>query len=545
MKSFLRVITFLLVPLLFACQPVPKIDDKLAESRNLVKENPDSVLHLLQNLEPHYPEMTDKQKAAYGLLLFQVKYALGIDAMPVEKIDHSINYYKKNNDKKSLANSYLYKARMYTTKRKYPEAIQELLETLKYIDPDKDINMFGSVYFNLGLISGYQGELEQAIEYYKQAKQYYEKSGNTENITKIYVAEGWVYQAMEHFEDAILAARKALNSNPAPITQGDLLSNIGNSYIYMQEPDSALYYLHQSLEYPYLSTNLSLRLYNIGNVYTSIGSYDSAKVYIEKALSHPINIYIEEECYQALSKIAIVKNDKENLSVYMAKQQACMDSIRKIEKQPSIKLFDKIYRSEAEASKIKQQQIYFIGGIIGLILASTLILLWMYRGNRKKQIKADTYKSELDKQNVLLEQKHEQLEQKQELLLLEFADELERTRTKYAEMRKNATFEQRMQLEKDVYDNVLHINDEKAFTEKASRLLNDLPKKLKENYPDITDKEIMWCCLFMLQLSTTDISLIMDYKQSSQYKFKQRLCKKLGFTNAKDLEQMLREKVLG
>ncbi len=543
--KILWVILSILMPLLFACQTTPKIDDKLAESRDLLKSNPDSVLHILQDLESYYPEMTDRQKAAYGLVLFQVKYTLGIDPMPVEMIDHSIDYYKKSNDKKPLASSYLYKARMYTTERKYPEAIQELLETLKYIDPDKDTNMFGSVYFNLGLISGYQDELEQALEYYEQAKKYYEKSGNTENITKIYVGEGWVYQAMERFEDAIVASRKALNISTDPITQGDLLSNIGNSYIYMHQPDSALYYLHKSLEYPYLSTNLSLRLYNIGNVYTSINSYDSAKVYMEKALSHPINIYIEEECYQALSKIAIAKDDKENLSIYMAKQQACMDSIRKIEKQPSIKLFDKIYRSEAETSKIKKQQIYFIGGIIGLVLISGFILLCMYRGSRKKQIKADTYKSELDKQNVLLEQKHEQLEQKQELLLLEFADELERTRAKYADMRKNATFEQRMQIEKTVYDNVLHINDEKAFTEKASRLLNDLPKKLKEDYPDITDKEIMWCCLFMLQLSTTDISLIMDYKQSSQYKFKQRLSKKLGFTNAKDLEQMLREKVLG
>ena len=166
------------------------------------------------------------------------------------------------------------------------------------------------------------------------------------------------------------------------------------------------------------------------------------------------------------------------------------------------------------------------------------------------------YKSELERKEELLEEKEELLEQKDELLekkdelldkkhellLQNFLNEWKQIKIKYSTVRKKANFAEREQIDKKVYNEVFCFENEAIFTDKMNKALNHLPDKLKTDYPNITHKEIIWCCLFMLQIPTTDISLILDYKQSSLYKFKQRLGKKLGFSSLKDFEQMLQDK---
>ncbi|MCD8176068.1 MAG: hypothetical protein LUE98_01010 [Tannerellaceae bacterium] len=127
--------------------------------------------------------------------------------------------------------------------------------------------------------------------------------------------------------------------------------------------------------------------------------------------------------------------------------------------------------------------------------------------------------------------------------MLNLADELKHTKEKYALERAKSSFEQRQKIDRIVFDEVLHLQDEKAFITKMNHILNALPDKLKEKFPEITYKEIVFCCLLMLKLSSNEIAFILEYKQTSLYKFKQRLIKKLGFATSKEFEQMLYNKM--
>ncbi|MCC8154366.1 MAG: hypothetical protein LIP01_09205 [Tannerellaceae bacterium] len=141
----------------------------------------------------------------------------------------------------------------------------------------------------------------------------------------------------------------------------------------------------------------------------------------------------------------------------------------------------------------------------------------------------------------LLDQHHTKLEKRHQMLLLDLIDEMKRTKEKYAVKRAKSNFQERMEIDRTIYYEVLLLGDEKGFMIKMNNILNRFPDKLKEAYPAVTYKEIIWCCLFLLRIPTNDMCIILEYKQTSLYKFKQRLMKKLGFNTAKEFEEMLYE----
>jgi len=526
MKYFWLLVVLISILGLYSCRH--NVEGDLNRAEQLVETNPDSALIIVQDLRDKYTQMPGDEKALFGLLYCQLLQKED-EEIPVELIDFSIEYYTNTNQKLRLSYAYLYKGRVFKRKRRYGEAIQNYLKALEYVDNKKDDTLLGKVYFDLGQIATYQNESDKALEYFKQSGIHLEKANEVGNLAKVYLVMGLLYQAINDFDASIRFSIKALEATTDSTVMGDVMNGIGSSYYFKEQPDSALYYIRQSLRYPYYSTNKSQRLYNLSNVYTFLNQYDSALVYVNQALQLPIDIYIEEECYRVLINIAIAKDDKANLPKYISLRQACMDSIRHLEQQPNINLLEQLYQSGIKTEEVEYQRLYLIFAIAVLLLIGAIIFARLHNHNRRKQHQANTYKIELEK--------------KHELLLSELYDELEHTRAKYAEVRKKGNFEQREQIEKTIYNEVLHVDDEKAFTDKMNRVLNRLPEKLKSDYTDITYKEILWCCLFILQFSTSDISLIMDYKQSSQYKFKQRLSKKLNLNTAKDLEEMLHQKV--
>jgi len=519
------------------------VDEKLIEAEKLLAVDPEKSLDILIDLEDSYNGMADKKKAFFGVVLFQALDKTHNELTPAEFIDFSIDYYSRSGQKDRLAYSYLYKARMLRNKREYAGAIEYLLQALQLSGQGKDYSLLGKISFDLAQIAGFQEEFEKTEKYCDQAINYFEKSGEKDNVAKIYLYMGWLYQSTDDFDKAIGYSQKAMHLTTDSVVIGDALNDIGSYFLSKEMFDSARYYISRSLKYPYFDTNMSTRYFNMANVYSASNKNDSASKYINMAFEYPIDIYYECECYRLLTNIAFSQNNQENISKYLAAYHSCQDSIKKLEMQPNINLLEKIHQTDIEASRIKDQRLILIVIIICLVLISGLVFLWLYRSNKKKILDMQNYRNELEKKDELLEKKHEQLEKKQELLLLELTDELKRTRAKYAEMKKKANFAQKEQIEKNIYKEVLHFDNERAFIKKMNKVLNYLPDKLKESYPDIAYKEILWCCLFMLQIPTNDISLIMDYTQSSQYKFKQRLIKKLGLKSAKELEKMLYDKV--
>ncbi|MCD7932846.1 MAG: tetratricopeptide repeat protein [Tannerellaceae bacterium] len=392
--KLIRYTLYLLLFLFICCQPKDqKREEEISKIEKNLKEIPDATMKSLVELEPHYNEMTDLQKAVYGTTLaeqlidnvrFIYEYQEYLKKDPVIYLDFAIEYYQ-NKDSRKNAYCYLAKGMLYKEKRLYKDATENLLEALEHSNHFTNNNFSGLLYFQLGSLAAFQNDREKSLEYYLKGIDFYRLEGNTEGEAKIQNSLSWLYTALERDEEALAASQQALQLTNDPIRKGDALLDIGNSYFFLNQLDSALYYARLSLEYPYISTTQAARYKKIANIYAYINNYDSAYHYAKIALEYPIDIYFESECYSLLSTIAADRGNKSEMIYYLNLLKATQDSIIKIESQPNMHILEQIRLSDKKTLQVTTQCSYLLYAIIFIVLISNLIVIRLYRNHQQKK----------------------------------------------------------------------------------------------------------------------------------------------------------------
>ncbi|MEI6755347.1 MAG: hypothetical protein WCK78_19585 [Paludibacter sp.] len=68
----------------------------------------------------------------------------------------------------------------------------------------------------------------------------------------------------------------------------------------------------------------------------------------------------------------------------------------------------------------------------------------------------------------------------------------------------------------------------------------NLITKLRGRYPGLNDKELVWCCLYLLKVPTHDMLILLEYKTDNSLKrMKNRLSEKVSIENASLLGDLL------
>jgi uncharacterized membrane-anchored protein YhcB (DUF1043 family) len=475
--------------------------------------------------------MNDDEKALFGILFTQASGENGISS---EFIDFSLEHYKRSShQKRYLSMAYFLKSRLLSKEKQDSEAIVYLHNAKEIGESEKNNWLLARIYFDLGQIALNQSEIEKSLDYFLASAGYFEKSQEKNHQANVFMIVNWIHQELGNDDIAIEYSFNALELTTDSITKGNVINGIGYSYFLSGKNDSALYYLKLSLEYPTPDINRSLRNYIIATVYKKLPNEDSLYFYLNQALQYPLDINIEEDVYKMLTDWAMKNEEWSDVTYYMEKQKTVEDSIKKIENQPKITVVERLYFLDKDIAKVKKQRIIWILSIVIAIIIGFLVFIYQHNNKKKEQKRASDYQLELEKKKNEFKRK----EFRNEIEKLQ--NEIEKGKIKYKDAKKKAAPEQRDLIEKAAYNEALQVDNESFFIEKMNKVLNHFPQKLKENYPTASYKEIAWCCLYILDIPTSDISLLLDLKLSSQYKFKQRLAKKLHFHSTKDLEKML------
>ena len=138
-----------------------------------------------------------------------------------------------------------------------------------------------------------------------------------------------------------------------------------------------------------------------------------------------------------------------------------------------------------------------------------------------------------------------QLNEKKGLLVDNLIQKIDETRILHAEVYKKASIAQREQLDRDLYNTCLHLNNWNAFKQLMDKTFNNLVSFLESENADITRKELIWCCLFLLDVRTQDIALVLDTQPTSLYKLKQRLAQKMNLNSTRELDIVLKSRSKG
>jgi hypothetical protein len=92
-----------------------------------------------------------------------------------------------------------------------------------------------------------------------------------------------------------------------------------------------------------------------------------------------------------------------------------------------------------------------------------------------------------------------------------------------------------------MYNNILHLDDWPKFKQEMNHTFNQIVDRLELDYSGISKREIIWCCLQLLDIPNADKMLLLDTTANSLYKLKQRLAQKMSLKSTKELDSFLRE----
>lgn len=508
---------------------------EIKDAEKLMETNPDSALQLLKGLDMNRT-MTKADRALYGLLYFKALDKNKLPLKPDSILNYSLDYYLGQNDETRLANCYFFKGRTYKYIQRYDQATLFYLKALDLLKNKKEYALLGKIYADMGDILSIQMEYNASREKYKISINYFNRAGKTIDASYRILDIGRTYHFAKDYKTAQQYYRQALAQTKDSIFCGVALQEIGINYYWAKQYDSAKYYLRQSLLYPHKYYNYAIRCYNLADLFFNTSKIDSAYHYATIALEHPSNFYTQRECYRILANTAFRKGDFNQMAGFMTSFQACTDSVGKIEAQTKTTVLENIHQTNANAGKIKYY-LLIIGWILPVIV---LLSLFIVIRLRKRTLGKEQQLEQVEQQ---LSQNQTLLIKKQTLLRRNLIQKIKDAKSTLASVYKKSTPAQREAIDLELYNSCLYIKDWNEFSILMNHTFNNLISTLENTYPDITRKEMTWCCLFLLEIPTPEILLILDYKLDSLYKLKQRLVQKMNLKNAKELDFLLEQKI--
>jgi tetratricopeptide (TPR) repeat protein len=317
--------------------------------------------------------------------------------------------------------------------------------------------------------------------------------------------------------------RVYLNTNDS-LTKGLAIQNLGINYYAQKQFDSAQYYLRKSLSFPYIQTNMAIRNYYLADLYFDLNQFDSAGYYAKQSFNYNPDIITRRECYRILVNTYNQKGDICELKKSMVAYQNCIDSLRKIDTQPKGSYIENLHHTKAE-SKQNRLKIWIVICILFILIILAFLLIRRLRRHSKKTIKQTEEKhirnkAEIRKEPVL--KKRETLKYK-----------IEKIKTEQIMEKKPLSITERELQVRKIYEKLLHLSDAEFFCHEMDTLFNNLVTKLRNRYQGLNDKELLWCCLYLLEVPTHDMLILLEYKTDNSLKrMKNRLSDKVCIENA-------------
>ena len=462
----------------------------------------------------------------YGIVLFKALDKLEKNLQPDSVISFSVNYYQNTNDQLHLAQSYYYKARLLKNTQQFEKATEFYLKLLEVIQTKDNFEFAAKTYSDLGDICMMQADHKNALSKFKISYNYFLKLNNNTEINTELLKIGKAYRLMKKAKLARAYFDKLLLTPIDSIFKGDIYQELGVGFYYSSQFDSAKYYLNKSLLYPFKGTNYAIRNYVLADLYFDLNKFDSSTIFALNSLNYPANFYTRRGCYRILVNSRYSLKDNSGMKYYLSKYQDYNDSVRKLESQTKVSVLEDLHQNTKNTNQFQKYLILI--GIFSFIILCIGFLFFF-----KLQSKSKTKDINLNKAN-------ETITKKTSLLRENLVRKIDESKTEKASLLKNKSIQEKEKAILEIYIQCLKLKKWNEYTELMNQTFENLIYNIETNYSDINHKEIIWICLFLLDVPLTDMALILESQIGSIYKLKQRIAQKMNLSSTKELESLLK-----
>lgn len=385
--------------------------------------------------------------------------------------------------------------------------------------------LLGKIYSDLGDICIIQKDYDEGLKKYQLSIQMFLKSPRKVEASYRVISIGKVYHFKKEYARALYYYRRALKETTNSYLCGFAYQEIGVNYYWARKMDSAEYFLRKSLDYPYLGNHYSIRCVNLADLYFDLNKFDSAHKYASLALRYPSTFYNQRDSYRILANSECNLGNLTKMSEYLSKYQNCNDSLRIVETQTKYTVLADIHENAQEASLTKKY-LFVLAWVLPLLIVVGFVVYFELR-KRDKGKEKQLYEAEMI------------INEKQVFLIDNLKQLIIDQRNDQASKYKKASLVEREQMNRELYIKCLHFDDWGRFRKLMNSTFDNIILYFESNHPELTKKELMWCCLFLLDIPNPDIALILNSQPASLYKLKQRLTQKMSLTSTKELDKLL------
>jgi tetratricopeptide (TPR) repeat protein len=539
------------------------------------QSNLDSLINVFNN---------DKQKnrTKAGLKLINAYSKIDMDSAYYFAI-RTHNIIKQEKSEVELSNLYYELGNLYTQRSEYDIALEYLSKSRALIKTTQDSSLLSTVLTGIGIIYHFQSDDSIAENYYLEALEIAQAIQDESGIASAYLNLG----SIKMYEDPVPASRyfrKAIASYKTVNDKKSLslcYNNLGNLYASYKSFEQAENNYKYSLELKKESGNLHGQAVTLNNLaYLNFEKAEEEDVplkrqnHLEKAIDYAKqsldiskktkSLYTQRNSYGTLTRSFYALERYKEAVEAQARFMEVKDEIFTIEKQSTIEAIEAQYRTEKYAIQIdameKEQQLsksrntLIIISIIALLLFSVSVTMSLITKRKKDKL---IYEKEKQIAKIKLEKKEEkerELNQELEFKSKQLSSHALNMIQKNEIL--NSVKSDIMQLKGKLPDsNQKNVNqiltkikfsktqekDWELFRKYFEEVNAQFYVKLQAINPELSLNDKRICALIKLNMSSREISQVLNIAPNSLKSAKYRLKKRLNLDPEIDMDDFLRE----
>lgn len=524
----------------------------LTKADSLIDARPDSALSLLHSIPPSALEEGDRMR--HRLLTVEAECRNGQMPTSDSLLLPVIGYFHRTGDVFWEARGEYNRGYILHKLRQSGQALEIFQRAKTLMEQCGNAWWLGRTYGRMAYIYHSQGMYSQADSLYRKTEQLAVQVGDTalwlETLDRRSVH--LIAQGEEHYREAetqLLKACQLAHHKLFLKNKIRCMLTLSQLYSYMEDGRRALWFAREAwLQEPDTTRKYMSGLLT-GEAYYQLNRYDSAIIWFEKTIAYRPSLAVRSAAYMRLADIAEEQGDAEKALAYQKKYQQAETELTEQSQVTEIRLTEQSQAHRQEQVQMKQLILICLAAIGAL--AVCIVLLLGRRARERKRLRGQMdalMKFWWREHRVLLSAEPSVVEP--EILLLPFNEPKEvhslidfddlishlRETELYAKVTRILSYHQSY----NDYEEHFTVEDQNELLNLINRFTDGFITRL-EKQVSLSEKDLRFCGLHLLGLSTQDIAILLEKDRSGVYKRQKRLLHQY-FPDADDekLEKVLK-----
>ena len=451
--------------------------------------------------------------------------------------------YYNSNEPKRAAYAWFYMARCADNRGNAKKQAVDLLKAQEFAQGTNNYKLLGLVYGDKGILYKTQGQTDSSIFYFKLANRSFGKINDYRNAVVNLINISTEFLKTSRYDSALNYCLLAENTSKKindTLLNSTIYRTLGTVYFQQAKYKLALHY-YKEVPLTHIAIYDSNKWYLLANVFVKTGKSDSARYYLNrvKELGEMAPGY-----FKLWQNIFEKEGNLKQALNFATKVTAVSDSLYKRKLDISFAGLEKKYdyqnlqiSNQRLTIERKQGRILLLFVLLLLSFLSIIVLFWWIR---VKKHQLNTHKQLVLQEKALLEKEKEKLEKEKEntALLHKQLKMHEILLLNLEQYRKNSV--KRPESITSGNTSIQNPTFQKELIACMDLQYHDISIRLITKFPELTERDILICCLLLGNFDTGMISTLLDVKNESMNKQRHRLRTKLGLQYSDNLIDYLR-----